>query len=515
MTDRHPYLHALERPGSPAQITASTGEVLTYRELDARSNQVAHLFRTLGLASGDSVALLMDNSPHFLELCWGAQRSGLYYTPISWYLTPSEVSYIAKDCEAKVLLIAGRFQEQAHALVRQLPDVIMLSVDQDIDGIERYEACAGQMPSTPIADECAGIDMLYTSGTTGRPKGVRSHLTSTRIEEAPGGYAFHERAGFHNRMVYYGAGPLYHASPIHTSMAVQAFGGTVVLADHFEAESALAIIDRYHVTHTNWVPTHFVRLLRLPEETRAKYNVSSLVQALHGAAPCPVDTKRRMIEWFGPVIVEYYGGSEAFGGTMITSEEWLAHPGSVGRSSRAPIHILDRETGEELGAGEEGVVYFETTRVTTYHNAPEKTAASRSPQGWATFGDVGWLDSDRYLYLTDRRDNLIISGGVNIYPQEAENRLLTHPQVVDAAVFGIPNDDFGEEVKAVVEVIPGAPAGPELEAGLIRFCRDALAPYKCPRSIEFIAAMPRHENGKLYKRLLREKYWSGRASRLV
>jgi len=510
----HPGIHAAATPDKPAFVMCASGRSASYRELDEASNRVAHLLRRHGLRRGDGVAIFMENNPRYFELCWGAQRAGLYYTCISSHLTAGEVDYIVADCGAKAV-----FSSQAMAAVAAdltLPGVgLRLMADGTVPGFEPYEAALAGLPAGPIADESEGADMLYSSGTTGRPKGVRVPLpeepfgTPTRLVGL-----LQRFYGFDAASRYLSPAPLYHAAPLRFTLAAQRLGATAFVMERFDAEAALAAIQRHRITHSQWVPTMFVRLLKLPAAVRAAYDVSSLQVAIHAAAPCPVEVKARMIDWWGPVLHEYYAGTEGCGMTMIDSVDWLAHRGSVGRAVIGSVKILD-EDFRELPPGGEGTVYFADGNPFSYHGDPAKTAASFSPQGWATLGDVGRLDADGYLYLTDRRAFMIISGGVNIYPQEVENLLVTHPEVMDAAVIGVPDEEFGEAVKAVVQPLDMRAAGPELEARLIAFCRAGLSHLKCPRSVDFEAELPRHGNGKLYKRLLRDRYWGRGGSRIV
>ena len=506
------------RPDHPALIMAGSGEVLTYRELDERSNQLAHLLSAAGLGFGDHVALFLENHPRYLELLWGCHRAGIVYTAISSQLTAEEVAYLVEDCGASAFITSRAMAGVARDLVDRMPAVtIRLVLDGDVDGYDRYEDAVAGQPTTPIAEELEGAAMLYSSGTTGRPKGIRYKLDRQPIGSAPFTVdLFKGFYGIDETDVFLSPAPMYHSAPLQFCLMMTRIGGTVVVMEHFDAEGALAAIERYGVTHGQWVPTMFVRMLKLPDEVRARYDVSSLRGAIHVAAPCPIPVKERMIEWWGPIILEYYAATEGIGVTMISSDEWLEHKGSVGKSMFGPAHILD-DDGRELPPGEEGRVFFEPLPFITfeYHNDPAKTADATSPEGWVTVGDVGYVDEDGYLYLTDRSSNMIISGGVNIYPQEAENLLITHPKVLDGAVFGVPDEEMGEQVKAVVQPVRWEEAGPDLEAELLAFCRDQLAHYKCPRSIDFEQELPRHETGKLYKRLLRDRYWSGRESRIV
>jgi len=488
---------------------AASGETVTYGQLEARSNQGAHLFRSLGLTAGDAIALFMDNSPRYYEVLWAAQRSGLHFTCISSKLTAGEVEYIVKDSEAKVLIASAGVAGVAREAAALVPGVALYMVDGASPPYESFEAARAPMPETPIEDESAGGAMLYSSGTTGRPKGVRrgGAIEAAPID-APSPLAVMGQVmyGWTADSVYLSPAPLYHAAPLGWSMAVHTVGGTVVLMEKFEPEAALAYIEKYKVTTAQWVPTHFVRMLKLPAEARARYDLSSLRSVFHAAAPCPVPVKQAMIDWWGPIINEYYAGTEGNGFTAINSEEWLAKKGSVGRAIMAEVKICD-EAGDPLPPRTEGAVFFAGGGEFEYHNDPTKTAESRNKHGWTTLGDVGWLDEDGYLFLTDRKSFMIISGGVNIYPQEIENLLVTHPKVADVAVVGAPHEEMGEEVVAVIQPVDWAEAGDALAAELNAFARANLSHVKAPRRIDFMAELPRHPTGKLYKRLIRDAYW--------
>jgi long-chain acyl-CoA synthetase len=512
----HPSVHARTTPDKPAYILAGSGETVTFGELEDRSNRLAQLFRARGLKTGDHIALMMENQPRFYEVCWAAQRAGLYFTAISTRLTAPEAAYIVNDCGAKLLVVSRAMASVAEELTGQIPAVeTLLMTDGAIPGFDSYEDAVARMPAEPIADETSGVDMLYSSGTTGRPKGVKLPLTGEPIEYvSPQGMASRMLYGFDENTIYLSPAPLYHAAPLRFNMWVMRVGGTCVIMEHFDAEEYLRLVEKYRITHSQLVPTMFVRMLKLPEEVRARYDVSSLKVAIHAAAPCPIEVKRAMIAWWGPILMEYYAGTEGNGSTFINSQDWLAHPGSVGRSLVAKLHIVG-DDGEELPPGEPGTIYFSGGPEFTYHNDAEKTAQTRNEQGWSTLGDVGYVDEEGFLYLTDRKAFMIISGGVNIYPQEVENLLIGHPKVADVAVFGVPNEEFGEEVKAVVQPMNWADAGPALEADIIAYCRQHLAHLKCPRSVDFEAELPRHPTGKLYKRLLRDRYWGKKDSRIV
>lgn len=512
----YPGTYAAKNPDKPAFIMAESGETVTYGELNARSNQGAHLFRELGLKPGDSIAIFMENTPRYLEICWAAQRSGLYYTCISSRLTASEADYIIGDCEAKIFLTSKGKADVADELLALMPNVRQrFMVDGTIEGYASYEEAIAGKPTDNIADEVNGADMLYSSGTTGRPKGIRVALDGSPPDATSNLLMLVQALyGFNEEMIYLSPAPLYHSAPLRYNMAVLRAGGTSVIMEHFDAERALEFIEKYKATHSQWVPTMFVRMLKLPKGAREKYDISSLNVAIHAAAPCPVKVKEEMIAWWGKVIYEYYAGTEGNGFCAINSEEWLAHRGSVGKPLLGELHIVD-EAGEELPPGEAGTIFFAGGGEFEYHNDPKKTEESRNAKGWSTLGDVGYVDEEGYLYLTDRKAFMIISGGVNIYPQETEDTLITHPKVADVAVFGVPNEDFGEEVKAVVQPANMDEAGPALEEELIAFCREHLAHLKCPRSIDFQAELPRHPTGKLYKRLLRDRYWGNKDSKIV
>ena len=507
----HPGIHAAKHPDKPAFVMAGSGETVTYGELEARSNQGAQLFRSLGLQAGDHLALMLENHPAFFTICWAAQRAGLYYTAISYRLQEEEVAYIVSDCRARVFLTSHAQRELATRLRDRIEVDAAYMLDGTVPGFDAWEEAIAGQPESPIADETEGADMLYSSGTTGRPKGIKVPLSGEPLGSAGGPlglatalYAMDE----HVR--YLSPAPLYHSAPLRYNMAVSRLGGTSVIMEKFDPEEALRLIEAHRITHAQFVPTMFVRMLKLPEDVRAKYDVSSLKVAIHAAAPCPVQVKQAMMEWWGPVLHEYYAGTEGNGFCAVGPEEWLAHPGTVGRPLLGEVHICDDE-GNEVETGETGTIYFGNGGEFEYHNDPGKTEDSRHPKekGWTTLGDMGYVDEDGYLYLTDRKSFMIISGGVNIYPQEVENLLVTHPKVADAAVFGVPNAEFGEEVKAVVQPVDQVAAGDALAAELIAFCRDHLSHIKCPKTVDFERELPRHPTGKLYKRLLRDRYWEG------
>jgi len=516
----YPGTVAATNPDRPAVIMGD-GAVVTYGELNAGSIRLARLLRECGLRPGDHFAIMMENHPRYCEVVWAALRSGFYVTAINSHLTAGEAAFIVDDCEAKVLVTSAALAEEAQAMVGDTPNVVRrLMIDGEAPHHESYERATAPYSAGPLDDERRGTVMLYSSGTTGRPKGVKFPLPSGEASLGEGEIAGHNQAryGFREGMVYLNPAPLYHAAPLRVSLAVQSLGGTVVIMERFDPEKALMLIERERVTHSQWVPTMFVRMLKLPEAARAKWDLSSHEMAVHAAAPCPVETKEQMIRWWGPIIEEYYAGTENIGSTSISSSEWMSHKGSVGRASQgAVIHICDDE-GAERAPGEPGSVYFEMpSAVFEYHHDAEKTkgTAHSDHPTWRTLGDIGWLDKDGYLYLTDRKAFMIVSGGVNIYPQEIEDVLVAHPDVLDVAVFGVPSAEMGEEVKAVVQPVDPSRSGESLTASLRAWCEDRLAGYKRPRTYDYVEQLPRLDNGKLYKRELRDRYWEGRQSKVI
>jgi long-chain acyl-CoA synthetase len=505
---------AAEQPDSAAVIMSGSGRVVTFAELDAAANRLAHVLHDAGLRPGGHIAFMLENRWEFLAVAWAAQRSGLYYTPVSAKLHADELRYIVSDCDAEVFIASEATAAAAAGLSADTPRVrLRLMLDSAADGFRRYEEVTGAAPATPLPHEAEGRDMLYSSGTTGRPKGVKPPLPLEPMG-TPGSLYLLLSALFapDADSVYLSPAPLYHAAPLRYCMTMHRFGVPVVVMEKFEPEHALAAIERHRVTHSQWVPTMFIRMLRLPAEVRAKRDLSSLRYAVHAAAPCPVPVKEQMIEWWGPVLHEYYSGTEGVCFTYASPADWLTHKGTVGRPLIGEPHVRG-ETGEEVPPGVVGTLYFSGGPEFEYHGDPAKTSASRDPEGrgWVTLGDVGYLDEEGFVYLTDRVSHMIISGGVNIYPQEAENLLAVHPKVADVAVIGVPDPDMGEQVKAVVQPVSMGEAGPDLAAELIAYCRDHLAHYKCPRSVDFRADLPRHPTGKLLKRVLRDEYALGAA----
>ena len=494
--------------GNPAIILHPSTTVLTFGELEARANRLAHWFRSAGLREGDVVAILMDNNEHIHAVMWAARRAGLYYVPINTHLTAAEAAYIIDNSGATAIIGSAALRKTCENLAEHLPNGLpqrRMIADEDLQGWLRYPECVADQPDTPIDDEREGDLLQYSSGTTGRPKGIKRELPHVSPADAPGVMSALMDVWMGPDSVYLSPAPLYHTAPSVWSMSVQAAGITTVVMEKFDAEGALDAIRRYRVTHGQFVPAMFTRMLKLPAAVRSSYDVSSLKRVIHAAAPCPVEIKKQMIDWWGPIIDEYYASSEGIGSTLITAEEWLAHPGSVGNAWFGSVHIVG-EDGAELPPGVAGEIYFEGGLAFEYLNDPAKTAAAHDDRGWVSVGDVGYIDEDGYLYLTDRRHHMIISGGVNIYPQETENMLVTHPKVLDAAVFGIPDDEMGQSVKGAVQTVDPADATEAFADELLAWLRERLAHYKCPRSISFEAQLPRTDTGKLYKQELIEKY---------
>ncbi|MDE2435736.1 MAG: acyl-CoA synthetase [Sphingomonadales bacterium] len=504
----HPSIHAQTNPDKPAVIMGGSGEVVTFGELDKRSNRVAQLIRKHGIDIGDTIAICMENHPWYHAVAWGAQRAGVHYVCISSRLTAPEVAYILEDSGARLLFGSAYVGATLDEVAKLLPNLPQLRFDTS--GDLSAQAALAAVPDTPIADERAGVDMLYSSGTTGRPKGVKIPLPEDPdIAQANALLAMTTMAfGISGDSIYLSPAPLYHAAPLRWSMTIQKLGGTVVIMEKFDPEAALGLIEKYRITDSQWVPTHFVRMLKLPVEVRGRYDTSTLKCAIHAAAPCPVPVKQAMIDWWGPVLYEYYAGTEGNGFTFITSPEWLQRPGSVGRALTGVVRVCD-ENGDEVPRGTEGQIFFEPTEGSVpfeYHNDPVKTAESRNKHGWTSLGDVGYQDEEGYVFLTDRKSFMIIAGGVNIYPQEIENLLVLHPKVTDAAVIGAPDPDMGEKVVAVIQPAAMTEAGPALAEELMAWLAPQLSRVKMPRQIDFREELPREQTGKLYKRLLRDEY---------
>ncbi len=502
--------HAKTKPDELAVVMWPSGARLSWRELYERSTRLGNLFRSAGLREGDHVTVYAYNHLRYYEVAWAAMNSGLYLTPVNAHSPLDEAEYVVNDCGAQVLIVADSTAEVAEELVARTPGVrLRLSLDETRGsylGID--EAVAGQ-PTEPTGPERRGTFMFYSSGTTGRPKGIKPPLPNSDAAAGdPIGIGF-SRFSVGPDPIYLSPAPLHHAAPLRTSMGVMEAGATVVCLERFDPEGALAAIEAHRVTSSQWVPTMFIRMLKLDPAVRTRYDLSSLRTAVHAAAPCPVWAKQQMIEWWGPIIDEYYAGSENIGSTWITSEEWLAHRGSVGKSAFGGVHICDPD-GNELPIGEDGLVYFDAMPGSEfeYHDAPEKTAGVWHPrEPWRSLGDIGHVDADQYLYLSDRASFMIISGGANVYPQEIEQVLVEHPGVVDVAVVGIPDEDLGEVALAIVQPTEQAEAD-ELLRQLREICLAKLARYKVPARFELRAALPRGEDGKLRKKPLRDEYWA-------
>ncbi|MFE6926062.1 acyl-CoA synthetase [Nocardia sp. NPDC057663] len=505
-----PGVHAASTPDKPAVIMAGSGRTITYRELDENSARLARVLHDLGLRTGDVIAMLSDNAPECFEIYWAALRSGLYVTAINRHLTPAEAAYIVEDCDAKVVFASAGVGELADAVQNLVPGVEQwLAFGGDVAGYRSYaDSLAGA--GERLEEQPRGSDMLYSSGTTGRPKGIKPPLLPISVDQPgdPLTMAVGKLFGINESDIYLSPAPVYHAAPLRWCGAVQAYGGTVVMMEKFGAEDMLRAIEQYRITATQVVPTMFVRLLQLPAEVRDRYDISSLRLAVHAAAPCPPEVKSAMLEWWGPILVEYYGSTEGNGLAVITSAESEKKPGSVGRSMLGPVHICD-DAGALLPAGEVGTVYFEReTLPFTYHKDPDKTAAAQHPEhpAWTAVGDLGYLDEDGYLFLTDRKSFVIISGGVNIYPQEVENILTLHPAIFDVAVIGVPDQEMGQQVKAVVQLQPGIPGSDETAAEIVEYARERVAHYKAPKTVDFVDSLPRTATGKLVKRELEQLY---------
>ena len=515
----YPGKGAVKCPGQPAFIMAETGEAVNYAELEARSNRLAHLLRARGLRRLDHYAIFMENNARYVESCSAGARAGLYYTCVNSFLTPEELAYLLTNSESRVLITSTAKRSVALAALRSCPNIeLCLIVDGEGDGgrLQNLDAATAPYPATPIADESLGAAMLYSSGTTGRPKGILRPLPMQPPSQPLPLYSFVDKLWrYRDGMVYLSPAPLYHSAPqAAVSLAIDR-ASTVIIMESFDAERYLQLVEAYKVTHSQLVPTMFSRMLKLPPDVRQRYDLSSLEIAVHAAAPCPVPVKEQMIASWGPIIHEYYGATEGLGFAACDSAQWLAHKGTVGKVMLGELHVLDAGM-QPCPNGTSGTLWFKTATPFEYFNDPVKTAEARSRDGtMSTVGDVGYVDDDGYLYLTDRATFMIISGGVNIYPQECENLLITHPKVADAAVFGVPNEDLGEEVKAAVQLMPGVAPGPDVTDELLAFCAAHLSRQKCPRSIDFETELPRLPTGKLYKRLLRDRYWQGHKTRIV
>ena len=494
----HLLAHAARTPDKPAVVMNASGAARTYAEIAARSGALARLLYDRGMRRGDHVAVLLDNQPEFYDVVWAAMRVGAYVTPINWHLVASEAGYIVDNCDASAFFATSRLADVVAQMTLHMGKVkTRVSVDGPIDG---FEVLDDLVTNATHEHEAEGGWMFYSSGTTGQPKGILPPLAEGDI----GAKSFLTMMltgmfGFSADTVYLSPGaPLYHAAPAGWTYGTQRLGGTAVVMEKFEPVEVLAAIERHRITHVQFVPTHMIRLLKLSEEERSRFDLSSLQVVVHAAAPCPVETKQRFIEWVGPIVHEFYSGSEGAGLTYVNSVDWLAHPGTVGKSMTGQIHIVG-DDGEELPAGEEGEVWFSTNRSFEYYHEPEKTKQAWDQRGWSWMGDVGRVDEDGYLYLTDRASNMIISGGVNIYPREIEDVLIVHPSIDDVAVLGTPDADMGEQVTAFVQLAPGASLSSD---EVIEWTRERLSHFKCPKEVRFVDELPRLPTGKLLKRLL-------------
>lgn len=502
---------ALKTPDKPALIDLDTDRVITFKALDERVQRAALWMRHLGLESGDGLLLLLENRPEIIELGLAARRAGFYFTPSSTHLTLPELAHIARDCGAKILFVSAQTSSVVDALLKAegLADlqVICVGTDPSVGLIDYESALLGMDPADDLPLCPLGRDMLYSSGTTGFPKGIRRAMVKAELRDQPESEVLNwQRSfGFDEHTIYLSPAPLYHAAPLRYVMRTVEVGGCAVLMKKFDALRALQAIEKYSVTHSQWVPTMFVKMLELPESVRHAINLRSMRVAIHAAAPCPVHVKQSLLDWWGDIVHEYYAGSEGFGVTAINSENWRAHPGSVGQATLGVIHIVD-EQGLELPVGEIGKIYFSGGPKFEYWNDPEKTKSAFNEKGWATYGDMGYLDAEGYLYMADRRTDLILSGGVNVYPQEIENALSQHPGVQDVAVIGVPDEVFGQVPKAVVQLRDPGQANEQFAHELIDFCATHLSKVKMPRSVVFQDTLPRLETGKLLRRVLKEKY---------
>lgn len=504
----YPGTWARITPDKPALVIAETGQTTTYAELDERSLRLARVLADAGLVAGDVVALVSDNAPQAYEVYWAALRSGLYLTAVNHHLSADEAAYIVNDCGAKAMVVSGAKADLVGAMADKVDVPVRLAFAGDLPGCASYDEALARASNEPLANQPHGDDFLYSSGTTGRPKGIKIPLLPIQVDEPGYPYVmiFGGLFGYGPDTVYLSPAPVYHAAPLRYTGVIQALGGTVVLMQHFDAENFLEAVQQYAVTDTQCVPTMFVRMLKLPEDVRTSYDTSSLKTVVHAAAPCPVDVKQQMIEWLGPVVHEYYASTEANGATYVGPQDWLAHPGTVGRPLLGTPRICDPE-GAELPAGEVGTIYFEREEMPfSYHGDPARTASTQHPEhpNWSTVGDLGYLDDEGYLYLTDRKAFMVISGGVNIYPQEIEDVFSLHPAVLDIAVVGVPDEEMGERVVAFVQ--PAGNALPDLSAELTAYARERIAHFKVPREFVVTDDLPRTPTGKLVKQQLRDRY---------
>jgi long-chain acyl-CoA synthetase len=515
----YPGAHAEPRANQAAFIMARSGETVTYAELEARTNRLAHFLRSRDLKRLDHYSIFMENNARYIECCGAGERSGLYFTCINSYLTANELAYVVNNSASRILIFSQATRAVAIEALRRCPNIeVSLVADGAGDGarILNLDDATSGFPATPIPDEAAGTAMLYSSGTTGRPKGIIRPLSEQPPSQQLPLFDFLQKLWrYREGLVYLSPAPLYHSAPQAAVNLVIRNGGTAIIMESYDPERYLQLVEQYKPTHSQLVPTMFSRMLKLPEAVRSRYDLSSLEVVIHAAAPCPVQVKEQMIDWWGPIIHEYYGATEGLGFAACDSAQWLAHRGTVGKVMLGDLHVLDEDM-KPCPKGTSGTLWFKTATPFEYFNDPAKTSEARSPDGsMSTVGDVGYVDDDGFLFLTDRATFMIVSGGVNIYPQECENLLITHPKVADAAVFGVPNEDLGEEVKAVVQAMPDVKIDSDLAEELMAFCAKHLSRQKCPRSVDFEAELPRLPTGKLYKRVLRDRYWGDRKSRIV
>lgn len=510
MHEPTPIHHAAQAarrwPDKLALICTPSGQRCSYAELDAAANQAAHALGQLGLAPGDGIAFCLPNGVAFAVLMLAALRTGLYYTPLPTKASAADIAYICNDAGARLLVLDAASGAHAELPALLAPECPLIISQADPTQPGAWEKLLAQQPATTPTDPRPGIEMVYSSGSTGKPKGVRKALPVRNWTDAdPRNAAIASAAHLGDDSVYLSTSPLYHSAPHRYLSASLNAGATVVVMERFDAQASLECIDRYDCTHSLWVPTMFHRLLKLDPSVRQRYRGERHRVAIHGAAPCPVPLKRAMIDWWGPILVEYYSGSEGLGSTTIDSREWLAHPGSVGKPRQVAVHVLD-EQFQPLPPGEVGTIFFDAPSAFSYWRDDEKTRGATSPQGWKTYGDIGYLDEDGYLYLTDRRSFTVISGGVNIYPQEIENTLLAHPDVEDVAVFGVPDEDLGEKLAAVIQLSAGVTANAATALAMQAHCRAAGGSIKTPKLIRFCPEFPRTDSGKVQKARLRAQF---------
>lgn len=517
----YPRHWAILSPDKNAVIDSVSGASLTHAELDDQSNQLAQLMYAHGLRRGDHCAILMENDVRYFVVVWAALRSGVYITTVNSHLTNEETAYIIDNSESRIVVTSSTQMGHSNDLPERCPNVerwlMMGDSEHVVHPCEPYDDALKLHPVVPLSEEPAGGMMLYSSGTTGKPKGIIKPLPDLSIGELEVGKLQREVWEFDENTMYLSTAPLYHSAPVGFAIAAQASGGTVIITPKFDGLKALAAIERYGVTHSQWVPTMFTRMLKLSDTAQKRFDLSTHRIAIHAAAPCPIEVKQQMLAWWGPIIYEFYGGTEGNGITHVTPQDWLQRPGTVGQPILGELHICD-DDGNELPTGQAGLVYFELPETPfRYLNDDEKTEDALHPQysNWSTLGDVGYVDEEGFLFLTDRATHMIISGGVNIYPQEIEDAIIMHPKVKDVAVIGVPNNEMGEEVKAIVQLEPNVTAHTSIAEEILSHTRERIAHYKCPRSIDFEDSLPRLPTGKLYKRILKDRYWKKTDSRIL